>query len=615
MADPEVPPGVVDLSDVIEYFRTGNFNIAFVDTSIPGTAESGQITVWSNAGSEVPRPTQIDSYYGYDSISSIDKLTEDMTAVSQRGYRNIIIVTGDLTDNVGPSGLPGGIVTLPLNVNISLIPPVLRPLIDVVKSVAISGQFRQFQIVPQEKYTDTVPLYPLIYQPVTPLYLAVFTSLLQIGKNTGVPTVHMFDSQLYISATSNIFSRESKFFGRYLQNTTFYLNKNTEQPARQLTRVSHWIIVRGEYWDYTKIDFIPESLSPSNFHVSNTHTPSSHVSSRRRTNGQLTTSAAVTGTAIGVVDEENNTLTAFACTPGVSVVVEGDVEIVSLFQPRIFELTDQTVPPDQEPLPLPPDYPAPDNPPIRSSNSNLITGEGAITVSRAASSVQRSSLGQESALAQAEGKQSMSPLIVSKVPLAEDQLLAYGADTDIIYVDDTGVSPAMLANTCRYSFMEGDFDGLSVPLTTSDLRQNLDEGCLAPDPEGDALLMGIVSGNQVQTPGQRTAYCLVQSDTTLTFQDRNIIYVDASAGNVTVTLPVSDDPNTDGRLFTIKQVNFSSACGHRVRITSQQGATIDGYSCYTLTPIRKRCKCGHSAKVKAPAALRLQYAMGQYQIL
>jgi len=83
----------------------------------------------------------------------------------------------------------------------------------------------------------------------------------------------------------------------------------------------------------------------------------------------------------------------------------------------------------------------------------------------------------------------MSPLIVSKVPLGEDQLLAYGADTDIIYVDDTGVSPAMLANTCRYSFMEGDFNGLSVPLTTSYLQKNLDEGCLSPDSEGYALLM------------------------------------------------------------------------------------------------------------------------------
>jgi hypothetical protein len=249
--------------------------------------------------------------------------------------------------------------------------------------------------------------------------------------------------------------------------------------------------------------------------------------------------------------------------------------------------------------------------PQRSSDANLIVGDGVFSITKAAdvsltiSAPLRSYVG------------AMDSLLVASVPLSDGRLIAYSDDVDIIYNDDTRISPVMLANTCRYSFMEGDFDGVIVPLNVQDLHNNLPPSCIAPDPEGDALFMGIVSGNHVQTPGQRTAYRVIRRSKQLTFQDRNIIYVDASRCDVNVTLPESDNPNTDGRIFTIKQINYSADCSYRVKITTEGSATIDGMKYYSLNPIKKTCRCGrdHNTWKQAPSAVRLQYALGNYQII
>lgn len=91
--------------------------------------------------------------------------------------------------------------------------------------------------------------------------------------------------------------------------------------------------------------------------------------------------------------------------------------------------------------------------------------------------------------------------------------------------------------------------------------------------------------------------------------------MDASKRDVVITLLESEDPNIDGRLFSIKQVNYDEGCSFQVIVKAEGYAVIVGSDKYVLKPISKRCSCGNHNKKVVPQTLRLQYAMGTYKIL
>jgi hypothetical protein len=204
------------------------------------------------------------------------------------------------------------------------------------------------------------------------------------------------------------------------------------------------------------------------------------------------------------------------------------------------------------------------------------------------------------------------PLLKTQIEIPDNFLLAYGADFDMMYQGINGES-AMLANTCRFSLMEGDFNGITVPLDVECLERHLDKEKIAPNPNGDSLLMGIVSGNFVQTPGQRTAYEIITESVTLDIHARNIIYV-APTADIVIKLPESDDPNYEGRLFTFKRIDrgkFSNGLP-RVTIQGDRSALIDGRRSLCLKLERVECVCKKHDRYYPGPAIRLQYVRGEY---
>lgn len=78
-----------------------------------------------------------------------------------------------------------------------------------------------------------------------------------------------------------------------------------------------------------------------------------------------------------------------------------------------------------------------------------------------------------------------------------------------------------------------------------------------------------------------TAVTSVSADTTLT-ADHHTVLVDATSGNITITLPTAT--GIDGREYIIKKIDSSS---NTVTITPQSSQTIDGQSNYVLSAQNK----------------------------
>jgi hypothetical protein len=90
-----------------------------------------------------------------------------------------------------------------------------------------------------------------------------------------------------------------------------------------------------------------------------------------------------------------------------------------------------------------------------------------------------------------------------------------------------------------------------------------------------------VTGNLNIIGGQQVKRTLVTSNTTLTY-NHFYIAVDASGGNVTVTLPAISGRN---QAYRIKRIDNS---GNTVTISAGSGQTIDGAASTTLTSLQSK---------------------------
>jgi hypothetical protein len=131
------------------------------------------------------------------------------------------------------------------------------------------------------------------------------------------------------------------------------------------------------------------------------------------------------------------------------------------------------------------------------------------------------------------------------------------------------------------------------------------------------IVNGIVDNIETRTPGVRTAYntyCSTGDElrVKISFTDDRILYFDASRGSIHVSLPVSNDPNDNGREFILKRIDSSS---HTVIIQAKD-TTIDRRKCLKLMPetAPDPCKCGHRHRNVAEG-VRVQFASGAYWVL
>jgi hypothetical protein len=100
--------------------------------------------------------------------------------------------------------------------------------------------------------------------------------------------------------------------------------------------------------------------------------------------------------------------------------------------------------------------------------------------------------------------------------------------TDVDITVNDNANP-VLANTFRFRAMEGDYNGVIVPVNMTQLKYCLPEECICPGAceDDQALFVGTVGDSKTRTPAPRTAYKIIKRDTNLQFGDVRIIYIDA----------------------------------------------------------------------------------------